>query len=118
MKITYQVTERTTVEFECTDQEDYLKKRHMIEEVMLEDTCGKCHKKNIVAQVRTKDKYTYNELRCKDCGHTLQFGKTDSGLYPRRKEMDGTKPKLKDGKPVWLPNRGWIKWDNDQGKYV
>jgi len=121
MKITYQVTPDTLVEFEAADQEEYLKRRHMIEEVMCEDTCGKCKGKKITAQVRTKGDFTYHELKCKnkDCGAVLQFGKTKSGLYPRRKEMDGTKPKLDaNGKPIWLPNDGWIKWDNAQNKYV
>ncbi len=96
-----------------------MKQLHLLEEVLLENTCGKCKQHNIVSLVRTKDKYTYHERKCKDCGAVLQFGQTDAGLYPRRYEMDGVKPKKDaDGKICWLPDQGWIKWDSKQGKYV
>lgn len=108
-----------TVDFDATGQEDFMLKLHKLQEILLENTCGKCGKHRIVIQVRTVDKYTYYELKCKDCGAILQFGKTDDGLYPRRYEMDGTKPKLDaKGEKVWLPDGGWIKWDSKQKKYV
>lgn len=117
MKATYKPNQNLVIEFDFNDQKDLFGKMHMLQEILTENTCGKCGKHNIVFSVRTVDKYTYYELKCKDCGAVLQFGQTDDGLYPRRYEMDGTKPKLVDGKKVWLPNSGWIKFDTSTGEY-
>lgn len=117
----YRPNPKLTIQFTFKDTEEYMTTMHALSEVLSEDTCGKCKKRNILPVVRTVDKYTYRELKCQDCGATLQFGKQQdgSGLYPRRYEMDGKEPKLdKDGKRIYLPNNGWVRWDAKLEKYV
>jgi hypothetical protein len=115
MKITYKPKTNLMIEFEATDDVDFVKQMSKIQELTLQ-SCGKCQCDETVYQTRIVGKYTYHELVCTKCKASLSFGKGENGLYPRRYEMDEedpTKPKLIDGKKVWLPNNGWGKWNQD-----
>ena len=117
MKIDYKVNSKTIVSIDAKDEQDALTQLAKIVEIFGNDTCEKCKKNNIIPVVRVVDKYTYYEFKCKDCGAILQFGTSqeDKKLYPRRYEMDGTKPKLDaDGNKCWLPDHGWIRWNGQE----
>lgn len=123
LEVFFRPTPDVTIKAECRDIEDVFKTVGPIQEVLSNCTCGKCKGTKIRMVHRKADnKYDVYELMCESCGAKLQLGKNDQGnLFPRRYEQDPDEPKkplLKDGKKVWLPNDGWIKWDAKQNKYV
>lgn len=116
MKVIYKPTDDISVEFEGADQKAIFENLARLQEIFGENTCGKCKGHRVVFQVRTVDKFTYYELRCKDCGAVLQFGQSDDGIYPRRYKMNGTKPLLVNGKKVYLADNGWLKYNVETGE--
>lgn len=86
-----------------------------LQEVFMLDTCGKCGSNNTRLVVRSAlDKkgksHDYHEMRCQNiqCRARLAFGVTDDGLFPKRKNEDGS----------YLPHNGWVTWDKEQQKEV
>lgn len=86
-----------------------------LQEVFMNDSCGKCGNSNVRMVVRpAKDKkgkeHDYHEMRCQNptCRARLCFGVTDDGLFPKRKDEDGT----------YLPHNGWVIWDKEKQKNV
>lgn len=123
LEVFFRPTPTLTVKAECRDVEDVFKTLGPLQEVLNNCTCGKCKKSDIRLVHRKADgKYDVYELLCESCGAKLALGKNDQGnLFPRRYEQDPDdpkKPKMVDGKKVWLPNEGWVKWDSKQNKYV
>lgn len=112
MKISYKPKANLLIEFEAKDDIDFVQQMAKIQELTLQK-CGKCGKDDARYQSRVIGKYTYHELKCMSCNSVLTFGHGEEGLYPRRYEMDGNKPKIIDGKKVWLANNGWLKWNSD-----
>jgi len=112
MKVTYAPRPNLSIEFEANGDSELVRQIAKIQELMLQ-TCGKCESSKVVWQYRTVGKYTYHELKCRECHSVLSFGNNEdgSGLYPRRYEMDDKEPKIVDGKKVWLANNGWLKWN-------
>jgi len=97
-----------TIELEADTQTALVQQLSAFSEVFEEDTCQKCKSKNLRWSVRKSESkgktFSYNELRCKDCGAKLAFGVLDDGshgLFPKRKDADG---KIKG-------NYGWVKWN-------
>ncbi len=96
--------------------------------------CGKCGSDEIrMVHRKTPDGHDVYELLCEakndstgfTCNSKLALGKnTEGNLFPRRyaqtKGDDGKwKPSVDaDGKKVWLPNNGWVRWDTkaNEGK--
>lgn len=124
LEVTFRPNPNMTIKAECRDIEEIFKVVGPLQEVLGNGTCGKCKKNNIRVSHRKADgKYDVYELVCGDCGAKLALGKNteDGTLFPRRYEQDPDDPKkplLRDGKKVWLPDNGWIKWDSKLGKYV
>jgi hypothetical protein len=116
MKVSYKPSPEVCIEFEAGDQKDIFSNLAKLQEILGENTCGKCKKNNVVFQVRTVGKFTYYEIRCKDCKAVLQFGQSDAGIYPRRYKMNGTEPLIVDGKKVWLKDNGWLQYNQETGE--
>ena len=93
-----------TITFEGETQKDIVKQLSSLEEVFGESACGKCGSEKLKWVCRENDGNEYYELRCLDCGAKLAFGvnKKGGGLFPKRKDGEGN----------WLPDKGWVKWNN------
>lgn len=112
-----------TLKFDCSDIKDVFKQVGPVQEFLTGCSCGKCKSKNIRLAHRKVDKYDYFELACTDCYAKLALGQSEDGnLFPRRYKQDPTdkqKPLLDhDGKKVYLPDNGWVKWDSAAQDYV
>lgn len=122
LEVYFRPTNELTIKVECRDVEDVFRTMSSIQEIFSNAQCGKCKSTNIRMGHRKADgKYDVYELVCTKCGAKLQLGKSDEGLFPRRYYQDPDDPKkplMKDGKRVWLPDNGWVKWDSKQQKYV
>lgn len=68
-------------------------------------TCGACGLDDTAFITRKNGKYTFHEIKCRECNATLTISKqTDTGvLYPRRKDKEGNR----------LENGGWVQWKPD-----
>lgn len=123
MEVFFRPTPDLTIKIECRDVEDIFKQLAPLQEVLTNCKCGKCKKDKVRLLHRTVGDKNYDvyEILCVSCGAKLQLGNNGDSLFPRRYEQDPDDPKkplMKDGKKVWLPNNGWIKWDKDKGAYV
>lgn len=108
MKVRY-TAGRLSTEFEG-NQVEIFGRLAEFQEIFEETTCGKCGKNNLRYVVREVDGNSYHELHCKDCRAKLAFGqhKNTNTLFPKRKSPDGD----------YLPDRGWMRWDNKTKKAV
>ena len=140
MKVKYQATDKIEVEIEASNIKEVFETLGPIQEVIGNCRCGKCGGTNIRFIHRKSGKFDYYELLCQtpvqrqgqdgtiivnknlSCGAKLSLGSNEAGnLFPRKYEQDPddkTKPLMKDGKKVWLPNEGWVRWDKTKEKYV
>ena len=132
LKVKYTPFPGMLVEVEGRDLAEIFKELGPVQEVLHNDTCGKCGGKRIRLVHRLADgKHDVYELMCETpgnnkipCGAKLSLGKSSEGnLFPRRYEQEkGSdnkwKKKVVDGKTVYLPNKGWVRWDAAQNKNV
>lgn len=124
LEVFYRPTADLTIKAECRDIEDVFKTLGPLQEVLGGNCeCGKCKGTKIRLSHRKADgKFDVYELLCETCHAKLALGKNDQGnLFPRRYEQDPDdpkKPRMKDGKKVWLADNGWVKWDRESGKNV
>lgn len=108
MKATIKVRPNLTIELEEDKQIDLFVSLASAQEVFSEN-CGKCKSQNIKFVVRKKDKSTFLELHCQDCGAKVPISPHDDKagtIYVKRYEKDKETEKL-----TWLPNNGWQKWN-------
>jgi hypothetical protein len=78
------------------------------------ESCGKCNAGNTFPNHREVGADAFYELKCRECGAVLQLGvhKEGGGLYKKRMAVDSKGKAMKEGdKAVYLPNRGWLKWN-------
>lgn len=114
---------RLTVILEGSTQVEIFEQLAQFQEVFENTTCTKGGKSSdeikFVVRKTTDEKgkkeYKYYELHCtakdKDLGGAkLAFGLHQEGgtLFPKKKDEDGN----------WLPDNGWVKWNNDLKKNV
>jgi len=61
--------------------------------------CGACGVEDTAFITRKNGKYTFHEIKCRECNATLAISKqTDTGvMYPRRRDKEGNR----------LENNGW-----------
>ena len=123
MEVFFRPTPDLTIKIECRDVEDIFKQLGPLQEVLTNCSCGKCKcdKVRLVHRTIGDKNYDVYEILCTKCGARLALGNNGTSLFPRRYEQDPDDPKqplMKDGKKVWLPDNGWIKWDAKQSKYV
>jgi DNA-directed RNA polymerase subunit RPC12/RpoP len=102
MKVTYQLG-KLTASFECDTQKDLFTQLSSFQEVFGQSKCGKCGAEDLVFIVRENGGNEYHEMRCTSCNARLSFGvnKKGGGLFPKRKDAEGN----------WLPDGGWVKWN-------
>jgi hypothetical protein len=111
MKLSYTTSNgKIVAEFDADTQRDMFSQIANFQEVFEENTCGKCGSQDLRYIVRTVNDDEYFELRCngkqkdgKDCRAKFSFGlnKKGGGMFPKRKDGD-----------TWLPNGGWVRWNN------
>lgn len=131
MEIFYRPTAKLTIKVEARGVEEMFQAIGPLQEVLGNNLkCGKCGGEDIrMVHRKTPDGHHVYELMCEakldgaggvPCNSKLALGKnSEDNLFPRRYEQakgsDGKwKPKLDaDGKKVWLPNNGWVRWDKN-----
>lgn len=123
------VSESLTIKVECKDVENLFQEVSPLQEVLLNNKCGACGStKTRLVHRKIEGKHDVYEIACLGindqnfpCGRKLHLGKGQN-LFPRRYEQDPDDPKKprldKEGKKIWLPNNGWVRWDAKQEKYV
>jgi len=112
MKVYYRPSPKLTMEFEVSDQKDFVEKLAEMQEVV-SHKCGKCGSDDITCQVRTVDENKFYELKCSKCFAVLAFGAHKKGgtLFPKRYVEE-------EGERKWLPDNGWTKWDAEKKQRV
>lgn len=132
LKVYYKPNNSLTIEVEGRDLADIFKTLAPVQEVLNNCKCGKCGGEKIRMVHRLADnKHDVYELLCETlqgnglpCNAVLALGNTGDSLFPRRYalEQDEKNKWVKkldaEGKTVWLPNNGWVRWDAKQQKYV
>ena len=116
--VQYKPQANTMITFDAATDIDIVESMSLLQEVMSETECKRCNNKGgegVRFQTRTVGKYTFYEMKCKDCNASLAFGQNEKKqLFPRRYEVDGQEAKRdKEGNKVWLPNKGWVKFGED-----
>jgi hypothetical protein len=111
------------IKIEGRDLKDVFKALGPVQEVLGHNKCGKCGGTKIRMVHRNADGHDFYELMCENCSAKLSLGQsTDGKLFPRRYEQDEKDPKKpktdNEGKVVYLPDGGWVKWDFKQKKNV
>ena len=119
IEVFYRPNDKLTLKLEIRDAKGLFEELGPLQEILGSCTCGKCKGTNIRFLHRKVDKFDYYELQCESCGAKLSIGQDQESktLFPRRYEQDPAdkkKPLMKDGKKVWLPNNGWVKWDGEK----
>lgn len=121
MEVFYRPNAQFTIKLEVEDAKELFEELGPLQEIFAECECGKCKCTNIRFVHRNVDKFDYYELQCENCGAKLSLGQDQKSkqLFPRKYEQDPADPKKPlldhDGKKVWLPSGGWLKWDTNKG---
>jgi hypothetical protein len=91
-----------TVEVEGNDAEELFRKTAEMQELLsYGNKCGKTGNPDIIMRVRTSGDYEFFEYVCPEANTTLSLGRTKAGgFFPKKKGKDGS----------WLPNNGWLTW--------
>ncbi len=104
MQVTYKTSDgRLQVEVEGQTQKEIFKGIAEFSEIFEAEACGLCEDTHTQFGLRTIDGNDYYERRCVKCHATLSYGqmKAGGGLFPKRKNDDGT----------WdTEHRGWYRW--------
>ena len=95
---------------------------HAINDGLRPEPCGKCQAPS-VHLVREAGGNKFYELQCTElnCRARLSYGveKETGKIYKKRTKTDDKGKTVKeDGKTVYLPNRGWQKWDSEKQQLV
>ena len=123
MKAKYKVGANVIIEVEGDKLVDVLDQLNEVNEALGPEPCGKCGKTNTLPRVRTVGEDKFYEIQCKDCWAVLQLGihkDASKTLYKKRAKTDGKGKVMKDenDKSVYLPNKGWLKWDKEKKEMV
>lgn len=133
MKAIIQATDTLRFEIEGASVQEIFEQIKPIQEVFHNCVCGKCGSSKHIQLVHRKvDKYDYYELKCvaplsddpketwNKCNAVLNLGNDNGKLFARRYHQDPndkTKPLMKDGKKVWKPDNGWMRWNKDKKEH-
>ena len=124
LEVFYRPNDKITIKAEISDADGLFETIGPLQELMdAASHCGKCGCKNIRFIHRKSGSYDYYELACSDtikCRAKLSLGRDQEtkNLFPRRYAVeknteDKVVPKLdENGKKVYLPNNGWVSWNN------
>jgi hypothetical protein len=123
MEVLYQATPTIQIKLEVKGIKELFEELGPLQEIFSSMKCGHCSAeadKIRLIHRKAADKYSVYELLCTKCKAKLALGQNeDGGLFPRRYERDDKdpkKPKTKEGKRVYLPNNGWVKWTPQDNK--
>jgi len=115
MKALFKLNDSVTLEVEAESIKDIVDKLTHIKEAIGPEPCGKCKSTDTFPQSRMVEDNTFYEIRCQKCGAILPLGlsKADQNLYKKRMKTDKKGKAVKDnnGKAIYLPNNGWLKWN-------
>ncbi len=122
MQVEYKISKDIIVKLEGENHTGLFEQIHAINESFKPELCGKCNGDTIHA-VRENSGDKYYELQCTNqkCRAKLSLGleKESKKLYKKRTQTDKDGRVIKeDGKTVYLPDRGWQRWDADKGELV
>lgn len=117
------ISDKITIECDGKDDDDLFRKLAEASdaEVLGDAKCGVCGCPNVRYVVREAEGFEFFEQHCCDpkCKARLLFGKTKENgkRYPKRYDIEQSgknKGKVKrdaDGKSIYLPNKGWSKYE-------
>ena len=131
LEVFYRPNNTLTVKAEVRGAEEMFQVLGPLQEILGEMKCCKCRGESVRFVHRKADGHDVYELLCetkKDngipCRAKLALGMTtDRNLFPRRyaqvkKNGEWVPETDADGKRVYLPDNGWVRWDSKQEKYV
>jgi hypothetical protein len=113
MKVEYKISSNMVVYIEGDDFRKLFEDIHAINDGLKPEPCGKCGDPSVHV-VRESGGNKFYELRCVKCSARLSYGveKETGKLYKKRAKTDDKGKTVKeDGKTVYLPDKGWQKWD-------
>ena len=96
-----------TIEFDAEGVKDAVKVMSEYMEVFGNQECGKCKSKSVFPEHRTDaEGHDYYSMKCLSCGAQLSFGqyKKGGGLFTKKKDKDNN----------WIPNNGWLTWQEQK----
>lgn len=115
MEAYYKVNENLTFKINGENVKSILDQLTGIYQSVGAEECGKCGSGDTRPQSRKIKDDVFYEIRCQQCEAVLQLGvsKEDQSLYKKKMKTDtkGKAVKDNDGKGVYLPNGGWLKWN-------
>jgi len=96
-----------SIVFDAEGVKDAIKVMSEFMEVFGHQECGKCKSKQVFPEHRTDDEgHDYYSMKCLSCGCQLSFGQHKKGgtLFTKKKDKKGD----------WLPNGGWLTWQEQK----
>lgn len=124
LRVSYRINDKTTIHAEGENTADVFEKLAKLQEVFGETHAIKYFKtdkemrgKDLIYRVREHDGNKFYELYCPSIQAKLPFGmnKETGDIYPKRLKTDDKGKAVKDenGKAVYLPDRGWRRWNRE-----
>lgn len=123
MEVEYKISPTLIVKIKSESMASLFEQIHAVNDSLKPEPCGKCKSESIHV-VRNSGGNNFYELVCTNnqCRAKLSLGienNESKKLYKKRTETDKDGRVIKkDGKTVYLPDRGWQKWDADKGELV
>jgi hypothetical protein len=122
MKASYKVNDNLSIELEAEKLTNLLVQVSNVNSALEPEECGKCECTNTFPRVREVGTDTFFEIQCKECWAVLQLGVHKEGgtLYKKLMKTDSKGRAVKDDndKPVYLQDKGWLKWDKEKKQMV
>ncbi len=122
MKANYKLNDNITIQVEAEKLSALLEEINSINNALKPESCGKCGENEIFPRVREVDDNKFYELQCQKCYAVLALGvhKESGTLYKKRMKTGSKGKAIKDdnGKPVYLQDNGWLKWDKEKKQMV
>lgn len=119
MKAVFKLNDRLTLELDAESPKGLFEKIAEYSATFEDTECGACKSKALQYTVREVEDNKFYEIHCTKCGCKVSYGHAKDGkkMYPKRGETDakGKVKKDKDGKGIYLPNNGWVKYVPKEG---
>lgn len=122
MKATIKVTPNLSIDVEADSAKAVFEGISDAQATFEDSECGACKGKDIKYVVREVEDNKFYEIHCMNykCRAKICYGHSKDGkkMYPKRYEVDGKgkAKKDKDGKSIYLPNNGWVKYVAEETK--
>ena len=121
--VEYKISKDMIVKLQSESMTKLFEEIHAVNDSLKPEPCGKCQSESRHI-VRNAGGNSFYELECTNnqCRAKLSLGienNESKKLYKKRSKTDKDGKVVKvDGKTVYLPDRGWQRWDADKGKLV